>query len=194
MSTNDTLERFWDFRASHWVTAFLTLALVGIGISQVCIYKRQTEIFYSQRKLMEAGERPWVSIDTGQLTGFGFQDDIGAYAAFDLGVSAIGQTPAHRVRALGRLVTRENFTKPALQTRAVCDEAEKTALRDVTVFPSQKNITVRASAIWGKDFAKSSNAKSVNFVVLGCLAYTDSFDGSHHTGFTFDLSGGRATY
>ncbi len=184
-----------------WVDK-ITLGLEAFGLFVLIVYTIFTGLMYCANKKaadaaksaadtaarqLEMAERPWVSIDTGKLISFGFQDDIGAYAAFDLGVSAMGHTPAQRVRALGRLVTRADFTNPALQTRAFCDEVEKTALRDSTIFPGQKNITVRASAIWGKDFAKNSKAKSVNFVVLGCLAYTDSFEKSHHTGFTFDL-------
>ena len=131
--------------------------------------------------------RPWVSIDTGKLSGFSFDDNDGASVEFDLGVSTTGQTPALHVRALGHLVSRDQLTNPALQTRAVCKEVETTALRDVTIFPNQKNITVRSSAIWGKDAAKKYTAKSVNFTVLGCLTYSDSLDKPHHTGFTFDV-------
>jgi hypothetical protein len=165
--------------ATKWM-AFFTFVLCLSSIATIYVLKNQLAE-------MRATERPWLSIDTGRLTGFGFQDDVGAYAAFDLGVSATGQTPALHIRALGRLIT--NFTNPAQQSRAVCDEVEKEVLRDVTIFPSQKGVLVRASAIWDEDPKKRSMRGSGTFEVVGCVAYTDAFGNPHHTGFTFDLYG-----
>jgi hypothetical protein len=41
-------EPFWDFKASHWTTAGLTLALVFVGLAQVCVYLRQAGIMDKQ--------------------------------------------------------------------------------------------------------------------------------------------------
>jgi hypothetical protein len=34
-------DRFWDFKASHYVTAALTLALLFVAVVQAGIYNRQ---------------------------------------------------------------------------------------------------------------------------------------------------------
>ena len=44
-STNGSL---WDFKASHWVTACLTLALVFVGVTQLLIYNHQSGILKAQ--------------------------------------------------------------------------------------------------------------------------------------------------
>jgi hypothetical protein len=60
-------ERFWDFKASHWVTAFLTAALVWVGFQQVCIYRRQAKIMETQANISaqqeadgRVSQRPFV--------------------------------------------------------------------------------------------------------------------------------------
>src|SRR5882757_160170 len=39
---------FWDFKASHWLTASLTAALVFVGIVQLFIYSHQSGILKAQ--------------------------------------------------------------------------------------------------------------------------------------------------
>src|SRR4029077_595291 len=63
-------EPFCDLKASHWVEIGLTLALVGVGIAQFTVYKRQASIMDEQAriavrqvKLMEADQRPWISLN-----------------------------------------------------------------------------------------------------------------------------------
>jgi hypothetical protein len=41
-------ERFWDFKASHWVEVVLTLALVVVGALQYSVYNRQARIMETQ--------------------------------------------------------------------------------------------------------------------------------------------------
>lgn len=48
--------RFWDFKASHWITALLTAALVFVGVLQYCVYS-------SQAGIMDSQTRPWVGLN-----------------------------------------------------------------------------------------------------------------------------------
>lgn len=60
---------WWDFKASHWVTAGLTLALVFVGVSQTCIYirqagimDRQATIAETQNRIVMEGERAFIFV------------------------------------------------------------------------------------------------------------------------------------
>jgi hypothetical protein len=46
-------EPFCDMRASHWVEIILTLALFGVGISQLLVYSRQAELMATQAQIAD---------------------------------------------------------------------------------------------------------------------------------------------
>jgi hypothetical protein len=53
-------EPFFDFKASHWVEIFLTVALFFVGVAQLFVYKRQATIMETQNKISEASQRASV--------------------------------------------------------------------------------------------------------------------------------------
>lgn len=67
-------EPFFDFKASHWVEIALTVALLGVGGSQLYVYWRQAGIMKEQANisarqldLMQIDERPWVTLQSTEL-------------------------------------------------------------------------------------------------------------------------------
>jgi hypothetical protein len=44
-------EPFMDFKASHWVELLLTIALIGVGLSQLFVYWRQAKIMDKQAQI-----------------------------------------------------------------------------------------------------------------------------------------------
>jgi hypothetical protein len=58
----DTSGPFWDFKASHWVQVCLTLALVGVGIAQFCVYNRQASIMSTQANISKQSNDIGVSV------------------------------------------------------------------------------------------------------------------------------------
>ena len=67
-------EPFFDFRASHWVEIFLTIALIGVGVAQFVVYwrqagimKTQADIASTQNKITIAGERAFVHFGNYEL-------------------------------------------------------------------------------------------------------------------------------
>jgi hypothetical protein len=118
---------FWDFKASHYVTAVLTAALIGVGVVQILVYNkqaammkaqnvistqqayidvaqtgisnRQLEITKSQTSLMAFQERPWIKANLVVDGDFVFQPGIGYFAPFHLNLTNIGHLPAFDVRS-----------------------------------------------------------------------------------------------
>jgi hypothetical protein len=77
-------EPWWDFKASHWVTAFLTGALVFVGILQYSVYSRQAGI-------MEADQRASIVITAGHV------GDHGSTMYCPITVSNMGKTVARHI-------------------------------------------------------------------------------------------------
>lgn len=59
---------FWDMQASHWVGVVLTVALIGVGLSQLVVYWRQAGMMDTQISLTREIERPFIVPDGDVLT------------------------------------------------------------------------------------------------------------------------------
>jgi hypothetical protein len=60
----------WDFKASHWVTAALTAALVIVGVVQIGIYNMQAGIMKAQNVISTQQSYLYIAqteISKGQL-------------------------------------------------------------------------------------------------------------------------------
>jgi hypothetical protein len=67
---------FWDLRASHWAEILLTVALLGVGGSQLYVYWRQAGIMDKQAsittgqlELSETQERALIGVGNIEITG-----------------------------------------------------------------------------------------------------------------------------
>src|ERR1700719_2221947 len=59
---------FWDMRASHWVQIILTVALIGVGVSQLWVYRRQAGIMDTQARISEQANNLTQSIQRAFVT------------------------------------------------------------------------------------------------------------------------------
>ena len=79
-----------------WAIAFLTIATIGVGISQYIIFGGQLDVMKRQTAMMESDGRPWVSTsfvgyppDAAQL---GFKN-FGRFPAFHVAIKAFSWQP-----------------------------------------------------------------------------------------------------
>ena len=147
---------FWDFKASHWVTAALTAALVSVGVVQIFIYNkqaaimkaqnvistqqayiyvaqteisnRQLEITKSQTNLMALQARPWIKADLAVDGDFVFQPGIGYLTPFHLNLINIGHLPAFDVQsAVYPYVPQKEGEDMIAVWRERCEAVDKTS-------------------------------------------------------------------
>jgi hypothetical protein len=157
------------------------------AIIAATIYWRQLSVMHDQVDEMRDEQRPWVSITSGELSSFDFQENapsvIEATAFFRLGINNTGATPALHIKAMGRLTTHADVVE---RSRAFCAEIDGMANKDMTAFPKEPGIKVLSSA--GFDGTEQvSPGESILPHVAGCLSYKDSAGHLHHTGFAFDI-------
>jgi hypothetical protein len=99
------LEPFWDFKASHWVTACLTAAIALVSLFQLYIYKRQatimqqqTDISVAQFNLADAKERPWIDLQSIEPIGPLIFDGDGPHLTLSYKLKNTGGLPASDTR------------------------------------------------------------------------------------------------
>lgn len=105
------IEPLWDFKASHWVTAILTIALVWVGSLQYRVYSRQAGIMDVQARIAGSQARPWVglssvligSINRGAKLSLSAQiRNSGGTPALKMTVCAASDTPnVHQIDVAG---------------------------------------------------------------------------------------------
>jgi len=199
-------EPFWDFKASHWVTALLTFGIFVVGVIQLCIYFRQTtiltkqaDISAGQTEIMAAELRPWIKISDIKIVGpltFGPTGDasvrikinavnVGKSVAFNVWPFAylyvfVDGKPSHRIPANnGGVCDSKSMPESALDVAGDAVFPDETAPSDRTYSPHIEQGEVHAA-----DAAKQSPGGVIPFFVIACVDYRAA---EHHykTGVTF---------
>jgi len=199
-------EPFWDFKASHWVTASLTIALVFVGVSQFCVYRRQAEIMSRQaeimvqqtgiqdvqRRISEVVERPWIAIETISLTtSLTFKNGIGEIDII-FGLKNTGHIPATNVLSKGSFFVRSLVPTELGKVWSNCDDFRKIPLElrwsGIAIFPDQRQELRARFKMLPEDVKRLQSEKSVVSTLAGCIDY--SFAGEttrHQTRFVYEI-------
>ncbi|QBR71584.1 hypothetical protein CU048_10170 [Beijerinckiaceae bacterium] len=200
-------ESFYDLKLSHWVEMALTIALLFVGIAQFTVYKRQASIMDEQTKIsarqltmVEAEQRPWISLDMqpeGPLT----RDSNGWNFIVKYTINNVGKSPAFNVNFLATMIPigDPQPTPPepwgfshAMPTKAV-ETAVETTCRDFEqgrvvglgeiMFPS-----VPQNRRWKPHSNPIGPGFIPGFVIIACATYKFVGDPiTHRTVRIFDL-------
>ncbi len=169
-----------------WVIALLTIATIGVGISQYIIFGRQLDV-------MENDKRPWLNADISlnnrvNITEWGATRGIDVPLKFAM--KNYGQVPAINVRVNVRAWPHPGNPRRAevlpLQKRT-CEDGIATADKDptggVAVFPSESTTIDADANLSGGGIYK--DGEPVLWAIYGCLDYT--YGGGRHgqTGFNY---------
>jgi hypothetical protein len=213
----DGMHSLCDFKLSNMIEIFLTTVLVCVGVAQVIVYIRmasimsaQTEISQRQIKLMEADQRPWISLDMqpeGPLTR---DSDGGWNFIVRYTITNVGKSPAFRVNLLATMIPmgdlQPNPPPPNgfafdLPTKAVDAEVETTCgffdgetsfipnsrptmagVREI-IFPN-----VPQNRRWRPHSKPVGPGFIPGFIIMGCATYKFAGDHiPHRTVRIFDL-------
>jgi hypothetical protein len=180
-------EPFFDLKASHWVEIFLTLALLGVGASQLAVYWIQTQI-------SETVERPWIAIENVEVTKpLSFKENFGILTV-KFSLKNTGHVPAANVLQDGMLFMRAPVPVELLKIWERCEAFRKQPLETrgsgVSIFPDQ----LMPAASWYKMApvdVERLNSKPMNGTptLAGCIDY--AFIGEtrrHQTRFVYEVN------
>lgn len=201
---NGNADRLWfDFKASHWLTAALTIVLIGIGGLQTCIYKQEAKIMgqqatISQRQLdiMAAEQRPWISVeDAGIIVPLRGNAD-GINFNLLLSLKNNGHSPAIHVWA--RVEALAWRTNASGDEKRICSTYDPDNDRGVVIFDGQTpkipaNVNYAGAELQGqieqhKKLNHNDKFDSAWVTLMVCVQYKSLFDNDvHHTGFVYDL-------
>lgn len=86
-----------------WAIAFLTVVTIVVGVSQYFTFNRQLSVMQDQLKIMEADQRPWISLEM-QIDGPLTHNVIGWQLLIKYNLKNIGKSPADDVDFLAVII------------------------------------------------------------------------------------------
>jgi hypothetical protein len=186
-------ERFWDFKASHWVTAGLTGALVWVGCLQVGIYRKQADIMNNQIIEMQSEQRAWVSLtkDSGmERLSINTANDLRSTIKTTL--QNTGKNPAVSVfvNAEMSIGTTIPYGSMAAWQTAICGRSAGSL--GTTMFPgSPEPVFEIETGLTAREATERRNANPVLAfapVIAGCIVYADAVTNRmHHRPIAFEI-------
>jgi hypothetical protein len=189
-------EPFWDFKASHFVTAGLTFALFVVAAFQLCTYRRQADIMDKQAAIsndqlafQESVSRAWIRANVALdgpviFTEWAKDKFINLQLSFD--VKNFGQVPAVNIRILTAIdradgTDREQRLKKLQESmcKSARDVADSDQVGGNVAFPSEP-ITIKSGSGTGGLY-RDGNPGAL--AVVGCIDYTFANSMHGQTGF-----------
>lgn len=189
-------ETFWDFKASHFVTATLTFALFVVAAFQLCTYRRQADIMDKQADIsndqlafQESVSRAWIRANVALggpviFTEWASDKFINLQLSFD--VKNFGQVPAVNIRIMTAIDRADGTDRePRLKRlqESMCKSARDVADSDQiggsVAFPSEP-ITIKSGSGTGGLY-RDGNPGAL--AVVGCIDYTFANSKHGQTGF-----------
>ena len=185
-------EGLWDFKASHYVTAALTAALLVVAALQLFTYRRQADIMDAQTRIssdqlsfQSAVSRSWVRVNValnGPLVFTEWANDRFVNVSLTFDLKNFGQVPAVNVR-IATVIDRadggdrDKRLKPlqASTCKIARDLADSDATGGNVVFPNEPT-TVKSGSGTGGLYRNSDNPGAL--AVVGCVDYTFA-NGAH---------------
>lgn len=170
---------FWDLRASHWVTIFLTICLLFVGIAQFMTYRQQAAIMSRQLTEMQSEQRPWIYADFSPGDKLSWSPSGGLSIPITFIFHNTGHLPAHFVSPVFETHTwRQLLESGGLRSnqQRTCQDGmnrfESIKQRGGTVFPGQ-NQPFHIEADIPKDEWTRYQADGVGqpILVYGCFVY-----------------------
>jgi hypothetical protein len=189
-----TREPFWDFKASHWVEVFLTLALIAVGYLQYTVYNQQaalmnTQAQISKRQVVDTEKQLRAYLGPVQGT---YKSMPGGIKAISVKIHNYGVTVAKSYDGCGNFFTVPISITPEESRSAVEARTKKevgTAFEGCggddfrqtkqTVWPSEDRTPVINSNA-DVDFDGYLAGKSTG-IFFAKMVYSDVFDVLHHT-------------
>jgi hypothetical protein len=202
----DASTPFNDLRLSHWVQVFLTLALIGVGLSQVIVYLRQADIMNTQadisnRQLLLSGavQRPWIGAPAITPASLLSTKGPGQFSV-DFQVKNFGSLPATNIWIDGEVHHYGWNTEPTIivnDGKAFCANLRKNrsgpvAEEGFTLMPggdTHRPLVLNVSAADIATISMLNNGGGHNQLnAIGCIDYTSPGDSVHHqTPFEFEI-------
>ena len=174
-------ERFWDLKASHWVSVFLTIVLIGVGYLQYRVYNQQYTI-------MEIDQRPWITI-TGMSADWPIKDKRGTlFQRIDTQLKNYGKSTAHTLLDGTLLINPDNVWKRQPQ---ICQDVRARAERGDWQLKWALFPTAKSPYAIQKKYIEDPVSGPYTPWVVGCIAYqstADKNDPVHTTPFAAYLS------
>jgi hypothetical protein len=199
----------WDFKATHYVTAALTIALLVVAALQLGTYRQQTDILDAQAKisagqlfLNQAVQRPWLDITSiSPVSPISLQWP--SYFSIRLDINNTGQLPATNIWVEGEIHSyqpKDTIEDIVENGKKFCLNLKKNRSGPIvaegrTIMPGGTTPRTIGILVSSADIVKFNTPSIVNGLrvtnqlnAFGCLDYVSPGDRIHHqTPFEFEI-------
>jgi hypothetical protein len=180
-----------------WAIAFLTLATIGVGISQYVIFDHQLKVMQGQLDVMHADQRPWIYITPPEAGAPAMVDERGFHFSIKFGFKSAGKEPASRVGVYHRASVidfDENLRGSIKSLVKTVEDFCRSNVPDETGYtlpPGAEHTEIYNEGVSREDVIRGRDVRpGINVLFMGCVAYASAAVGNdtrYFTAFAFIL-------